>query len=225
MHIRILGSCSGDKALHHPEQLTLDDFRAGPVRVAAREEQLPSLPAVELYTGQQHRPMVVGMETLREAGHSVQLSIVSAGYGLVEERRPLAPYEATFSSMGRRELRAWANQLGIPGDVVAFLAQPADLAVVLLGDPYLRACRLGGEAVLGGPTLFVCGQGGSKLLPDHPLAIPVIHGLSDTRRFRSALVGLKGVLFRLLAQALVDDPSWLARAAEPDLLDALARRL
>ncbi len=220
MLIRALGSCSGDKALHHPDQLLLADFQAGP----AREQDLPSLPAVELYTGQQHRSMVAGIHALREAGHSVELSIVSAGYGLVSERQELAPYEATFSSMGRREQRAWATHLDIPGDVALFLAQPADLAVVLLGDPYLRACQLVKEMVPGAPTLFLCGQGGARLIPDHHLAIPVIHRVSDTKRFRSALVGLKGVLFELLAEALAEDPAWLDRATQPGLVDALAER-
>ena len=60
--------------------------------------------------------------------------------------------------MGEAELRKWAATLGLP---VAFrepVADPYDLALVLLGHDYLDACALDASVKLGGPTLLFCGK-------------------------------------------------------------------
>lgn len=226
MRIVVLTSCTGEKAVHHPGALLLDDFRRGPGHVARRERELGDLlrPAGALYTGRQHQLLLQGVRALREAGDEVELHVLSAGYGVVPEDRLLAPYDATFTGMRRAELRDWARQLGVPGDARRVLSRPSDLALVLLGDPYLRAVQPGPDLVPGGPTLFLCGAGAARTLPDHPRVRPVVHALADTRRFSCGLVGLKGEIARRALVLLARDPAALRELTDPsaDVLGRLA---
>ena len=101
----VVTSCTGEKAVSHADQLTLEDFK-NPDRLARKEALLAHLarPAGSLYTGDQHRHLMAGVRLLREKyGHeAARLKIISAGYGLVDEERSLVPYECTFNSMPAR---------------------------------------------------------------------------------------------------------------------------
>ena len=67
MRILILTSCTGEKTVTDPRQLTFQDFRKGAEHVAAREGELAQLltPAEELYTGQQHVRLMRSVRALR----------------------------------------------------------------------------------------------------------------------------------------------------------------
>ena len=74
------------------------------------------LPAEEMYTGQQHLRLMNGVRAAVASDKrncSVVLYILSAGYGLIEGKRSIAPYECTFSGMKRPQLREWADALNL----------------------------------------------------------------------------------------------------------------
>lgn len=76
-----------------PNALAQADFAAGPAHLASRELGLPAIPAEDLYAGLQHIRLMGGIRAVRahpERGWSVDLHILSAGYGLVPANRPLA---------------------------------------------------------------------------------------------------------------------------------------
>lgn len=200
MRIVIITSCTGQKAVGSPNSLTSDDFRRGQQHVRMREEELAHLmrPAAEIYTGQQHIRLMRGIDTVTSKAPSngsppeIDLWILSAGYGLVPADRRLAPYECTFADMKARELRKWADMLNVPADIRKELAKPYDLALLLLGDKYLRACDLDGSVRLGGPTIALCGNASAKRLPRLEGLRPVILSKPEARRFSCGLVALKG---------------------------------
>src|SRR4051812_10054975 len=92
------------------------------------------VPAEKLYCGQHHVRLMRGVAAARAAGLDVELSIVSAGHGIVAGRRRLAPYERTFQGMAGGARRELAHALAIPATVRRVLRRPADLHVVLLGE-------------------------------------------------------------------------------------------
>jgi len=228
MRILVISSCTGEKAVHRADQLTLDDFRQGPAYAAERERALADLltPAEALYTGLHHQRLMAGVRELRERAPDIRLDlhILSAGYGLVPADRRLAPYEATFSGMGTRALRAWADQLEVPASVRGLLAEPYDLALVLLGNEYLDACRLGDDVRLGGPTLLICGVNMAKTLPRLPRLRPLALSNAEAKRFSCALIGLKGELAARILKRLADGPALAKRLFDParSPLDILA---
>ncbi len=138
----VISSCTGEKRFHPENQLVQSDFPNAKT-LRRREKELAdfSLPACEMYTGMQHLRLMEGIAALRAAGIPVDLSIVSAGYGLISEKRKIAPYEVTFNTMKGPEVDEWAIRLGIHDDLIRTL-EGYDLVFVLLGDKYLRAAAL-----------------------------------------------------------------------------------
>lgn len=195
MKVLVITSCTGEKAFNLENQLVLRDFQLGPAHVAEREVELRDylLPARKLYTGLQHQRLMRGVEALATK-IDLELRILSAGYGLVEGDRELAPYETTFATMKPAEIKAWSNVLGVPQAIREALANPFDLCLVLLGDDYLAACQLDSSVTLGGPTILFCGKAAEKKLPDLAGLNKVILSNADAKRFSCGLVGIKGEL-------------------------------
>jgi hypothetical protein len=215
----VVTSCTGEKAVDHPDRLTLADFRRGPAHVAAREAGLAASlrRARDLYTGQQHVRLMRGLAAV--GGRiDVTVHVLSAGYGLVPADRELAPYEATFQGMGAPDLRRWADTLGIPQAFRNALAGPFDLALVLLGDRYLDACALARPFQPGGPMVVFCGPRAQARLPRAPGIVTVALSNDEARRFGCPLVSLKGELGARLLRQVAADPGVagrLARGADP----------
>lgn len=196
MKITIITSCTGDKSVQHERQITLEDFKQGEHHVRAREQELASVlvPAEDLYSGMQHVRLMRGVTAARKAGIDVELKILSAGYGLVDAKRMLVPYEATFSTMKKKELREWADVLQIPQSIRESLKQSSDLTLILLGDEYLEACAFDNGVQLGGPTILFCGKAALKKLPKLENLRLIQLANADATRFSCGLIGLKGEL-------------------------------
>jgi hypothetical protein len=229
VRVVVISSCTGEKAVTSPEALTLADFGRGQNHVAEREADLRDqmLTAEQLYTGQQHVRLMRGVHRVRESANAtpkidLDLWIVSAGYGLVPAKQELAPYEATFSGMGKPAVRKWASQLGVPDAFRRLIKEPYDLGLILLGDDYLDACALDSTVELGGPTLLFCGSRAQRRLPDLDglRSVPLTN--VEARRFSCGLVALKGELAaRLLDNLASDTESLSALFTATDVLEEL----
>ena len=216
--ILIVTSCTGEKSVEDKRALTLADFRRGSEHVARRERELADLltPAEDLYSGQQHVRLMRGVRALRQSnGFTVDLWVLSAGYGLVPASRRLAPYEATFQGMKSAELRRWADALNVPADIRRVLAGEYDLALVLLGDEYLKACAFGADVQLDGLTLLFCGANTANRLPRMANLRPVVLSTPEATRFSCGLVGLKGEVGARLLTQLEETPSLIAQLRDP----------
>lgn len=201
MKIQVITQCTGKKAVSCPNQLTLEDFRKGFAHVSAREAQLREfvLPAEEMYTGEQHVRLMKGVKAARQSGITVETWIVSAGYGLVPGNARIAPYEATFNDLSKKEGRDWAKTLSISSNVKDVLSEPADLAIVLLGERYLDVCDLASVTDLGARTFGVCGT--ASVAQFSPRFHLIRHEQSWTSKMRVGMVGLKGEIARRILEA------------------------
>jgi hypothetical protein len=230
MRILTITSCTGEKAVDHPDQLTLRDFQAGAKHVTQREKELKDLcrTAGEIYTGEQHVRLMRGVEAFRagQKNDPVELHVLSAGYGVIPESRVVAPYETTFATMKTKELRDWADALKVPMDFRKTVAAKHDLGLILLGDNYVQACAVDASIKFGGPTLLFCGTGMAKKLPNlkNVRVVPISN--PEAKRFSCGLVGLKGELAARLLKGIADDPAVLSRLMDPkfDLLTWLEKQ-
>jgi hypothetical protein len=168
-----------------------------------------ALLAEELYAGQQHRRLMLGVDAYRTAGQPggpLELHILSAAHGVVAGDASLRSYNVSFAGMSRQALRRRAARLGIPEAVAELLGVRRRLAVLLLGDDYLRAAELSSAMELGAPTLVFTSPNGATRLPAihglHPIAL----SNSDARRFSCGLVALKGDLAARLLIRLAHNP-------------------
>lgn len=212
--ILVVTSCTGEKLYKPSNQLKLEDFK-DINRLQSCFEQLSEFaaPAGKMYTGQQHLQVMEGVHILREnlGRTSVDLLILSAGYGLIPESKTIVPYEVTFNTMKVHEIDEWAQFLGIhqafEEAIIGY-----DLVFMLLGENYLRALSL---PVLTQPsqTLIFLASHGSKNYIQSSEANTFILPLSnaDAKRFGYGLVGLKGFIFKKFASIAAREPDWLQR--------------
>ena len=227
VHISILTSCTSKKAITCKNPITAEDFDQGTAHVQKREKTLAeyTLPAGQMYVGQQHQHLMQGVRALRRKRPEIEVDvkIISAGYGLISEDRPIAPYERAFSNIGKKGVRALADRLNIPQDARRFLACTTDMILVLLGSKYVQAIDPDDTLTFGGPALLFCSREAERAFPDKERVKKVIVTRSTAKRFSEGLVWLKGYLARRLLLRMIEQPGATEEALRPevDVLDML----
>ncbi len=201
--ILVITSCTGDKATVGHPGLQLSDFQ-DPERLKRGEEILHDLmrPAGLMYTGQQHVCAMNGVRLLRRAlgADAVKICILSAGYGVIDENRLIAPYDVTFSGMPRSEARRWAHQIGAADGIRT--RQPGhDLVIVLLGSLYLEAVDPPLPMVDGQRVIYFA-KATERGRLTRSGGVLVLAGARESTRYRMGLIGLKGRMLELFAQAV-----------------------
>jgi hypothetical protein len=190
--ILVLSSCTAAKAL---------------------QGSFSAVAAEDLYTGQQHRRLMRGVGAYRASSQAtgpLDLQILSAGHGVVAGGESLRSYNTSFSGMRQQQLRRHADRLGIPESVSQLLRVPRRLALLLLGDDYLRAAQLSPKAELGAPAIVFTSPKSASRLPKIPGLHPIALDNRDARRFSCGLVALKGDLAaRLLIRIAHSPEAWM----------------
>lgn len=175
-------------------------------------------PAGQLYTGRQHQQLMQGVTLLREMfGHDVvDVKIISAGFGVVDETQPLPPYNVTFADQSTANILAIAQRLHIPQVMSEVMTNEYDCAFFLLGENYLLSLGLPFAQPPRFPCLFLAGPSSRKKVPRRSPYFFVRVGQDDSIAFSYNLVGLKGHLVKLFAEQLVTP----LPQTPPDVLDA-----
>ena len=153
----IITSCTGEKRFKPGNQLVQEDFR-GSKKLYIKELQLKEYmtTAEDMYTGMQHLRLMEGVKVLRDkyGSNIVDVSIVSAGYGLISENKEIVPYGVTFNTMSPKEIINWSRMLGI-NEAISAAIQGYDL-ILFLGDKYLRALELPIQTMKNQRLIFCC---------------------------------------------------------------------
>ena len=194
----VVSSCSAIKRYQPPRLPGIDDL-ADPQRRAKVEERLAryALPAREQYSGRQHRAVVRSVDRLRAAGATVDLVIVSAGYGIVDEHQSIVPYDARFAGLSKTVSLRRARQLGTNAALRTRL--PAyDVALFLLSDAYLSAIEAPFAAA---PLELYLASSHCTLHGTGVVHIPV--GVEAARRLGDASRTAKGTLFSRFTDAIL----------------------
>jgi hypothetical protein len=190
--ILVIGSCTNKKnatgfrsVLSRPE---VDGLRlSGQLGSAS----LNGRPARDLYTGQQHRQMIDGVDIWRKqyGADSCTVKIVSAAYGLVDEDQPLLPYEVTFNEKGVNA-RGRGRDLGIASSIQENL-RGFSIVFFLLGKEYLKSVHSPIVPSVDQKLVFFAPPG-AQLPTRNPILIPTISAGSGN-------IAIKGRSFKWLA--------------------------
>ena len=225
MKVCVITTCTGEKAKTVDSLITLDEFRQGKEKVTEREKELADflVSAEEMYTGQQHVRLMRGVEAIGR--DKVALHILSAGYGFLPADQKIAPYEATFQGMRKKELREWADQLEVPEDFREILKVPCDLTLVLLGDDYLQACALDNDLAFPSPTLLFCGKGAAKRISPRDNLRVITLSNADAKRFSCPLISLKGEIANRILSSASDDETIIQKLFDESEVDPAAHLL
>lgn len=202
LRILVVTSCTGEKREKTTSPLTQTDFYDA-IRLFNREKELATLatPASQLYTGAQHLQAMEGVNDLRQAlgSQTVDVVILSAGYGLISENRVIVPYEVSFNTMTGQQIDEWSRFLNIHSDLEQTI-QHYDLIFVLLGENYIRSLSLPIEVTPEQTFVFLTSQGSLRYvdrLEAKKFAFPLSN--VEAKHYRYGLVGLKGFLFKKFA--------------------------
>ena len=211
--ILVVTSCTKDKVIPplgpNLHQLTPDQLwdEQDDDRVTRKFGELDEyrVPAGQLYRGRQHRQLMQGVELLRQTfGHTVvDVKIISAGFGLVNEEQPIPPYNATFADLPSSKILTISQRLCIPQKIGALMLDSYDCAFFLLGDNYLLSIDLPFSQRPDFPCLFLAGPSSHRRIPRRVPYYFVRVGQDDSIAFSYNLVGLKGQLFKLFTEQIV----------------------
>ena len=226
MRILVITSCTGRKKHKPPNQLKYEDF-ASLERLRQRTVELKDfkVPAAEMYTGQQHRYLMAGLKEVRKVhkAPTVDLHIISAGYGLLAEDDIIVPYNVTFSGLKKGELLARSNSLQLHKRIET-LSVNYHLVFFLLGAEYVRALQLPFEIPDTVLQIFLLGTGYRKLIPPNAHFVPA--GGDLARELGVMGVALKGFVFKKICECVCRDGLQVFEKImrDPQLIPDIARR-
>ncbi|MEH7238846.1 tRNA-guanine transglycosylase DpdA [Bacillus sp. JJ1562] len=208
----VITSCTGEKVFKPENQLIQSDF-IEKKQIDKKEAMLHEYKATagKMYTGMQHVRLMEGVESLRShyGRDIVDVSILSAGYGLIDEERVIVPYEVTFNNMNAKQVIDWSNFLDINRSV-SDMIKGYDLVFFLLGDKYLKSVQLPlPETTPGQKLIFLASKTSKSAIPNYEPYHFVEVGQEDAKEFSYGLIALKGYLFKLLTNELNNDISLL----------------
>ena len=138
MRILVIGSCGKKKLIQSTQAPTCDDLGSiADIRKWRKKLGCTSIRARELYTGNQNRELVKGVDLLRRIEKTeIQFSILSAGFGLVDENDMIPSYDCSFTGMRKSQIQERAEWLNISSDFKELLATGFDLVYLALSMNY-----------------------------------------------------------------------------------------
>ena len=201
MRILVVGSCSKKKLNQSVTSPTCKDLASiEDIKTWREKSCYPSTRVRDLYTGNQNRELVNGVDLLRQIEKTeVKLFVISAGFGLVEEKDTLPPYDCSFSGMKKFQIQERAEWMKIPLDFEELLESEFDLVYLAVGKKYFLT--LGEEWKSKSKSTII---GFNQDLPDAtglsvPSAHKIVSAFSRNGHKIHGVTGFKGDLLRILA--------------------------
>lgn len=196
--IVVVTTCSARKRCQLPDAPGFDELADDQRRASAfRRFAHLAMPARDLYTGQHHQSVMRTVERLRQAWPStrVEVIVVSAGYGVIDESDLIIPYDASFAGLAPTIARERARRLGIRqrlqsrlGDHEAALLLLSEVYLSVLDPPLMQArC----EIYFASPMVGLAGAG----------VVHVPAGRDEARRLGIAPRMVRASLFERFVEA------------------------
>ncbi|MXV76360.1 hypothetical protein F4Z99_19075 [Candidatus Poribacteria bacterium] len=205
MKMLVISPCSStQKHSELPNRLEPADFTSSE-RLARRIKELDKYkePAAEMYEGREHEEIMEGLRKIRNCygREVVDLSIISTGYGLIDECCTIVPYDVpnntspVLNGVGRGKLHQDVEKL----------IKDYDLVFFLLGETYVRALQLPfnvPDTVTQVFLIFTRTTGYRSLIPECLQNCEAIE--LHAHEFRSGYTA-KGLVFKKLCEAACRD--------------------
>ena len=201
LRILVIGSCGKKKSIQSTDAPTCNNLASiDDIREWRKKLGSTSIQARELYIGNQNRELVKGVDLLRRIEKTeIKFSILSAGFGLVEENDMIPPYDCSFTGMRKSQIQERAEWLNISSDFEELLATGFDLVYLALGKKYFLT--LGNDWKNKAETMIL---GFNRALSEGkllciPSAHDIVKAFSQNGHKIHGITGFKGDLLRILA--------------------------
>ncbi len=206
MRTLVITPCSAKKRGDVPHPATVLDL-GDPERRRPAEARLTAFAcsAAEMYTGEHHRRVMKGLrEVWREHGReTLDVSILSAGYGLLDADDVIIPYDVTFDQFDQTTLASWLVHLQLRNRAIA-LVREYDLVFYLLTGRYLDVLNLPLAVPDRVQQIVLADQESLAAMPAVPNLHPLVAaGNEAARRWHVKAPHVCGFLFGRLCQQVV----------------------
>ena len=205
LRILVIGSCGKKKLNQSTISPTCEDLASiDDIRIWREKSSYLTARVRDLYTGNQNRELVKGVDLLRQIENiEVKFSIISAGFGLVGENDSLPTYDCSFSSMKKSQIQDRAEWLDIPSDFEKLITSGYDLVYLALGKNYFLT--LGDEWKNTSRTTIIgfdrrLSEGSMLCIPS---AHEIVSSFSQNGHKIHGITGFKGDLLRILASHIL----------------------
>lgn len=213
MKICVITSCTGEKKYSPSNKLIREDFFQQETLITRSNELKEyAQKACDMYIGAQHINLMEGYNLLKLAlkYNSLDLYILSAGYGVIPFDKIIVPYNVSFNDFSDKEIKDWSRFLHVHRDLNK-LVNKYDLVFFLLGDKYLKACELPLELTNSSTKLiFFSSSVSKKVLPYYEPYYKIKAGLEEAKDYSYGLIGLKGYLFKLLCKEIKENENLIS---------------
>lgn len=229
MRVLVVGSCGKKKSSNSSKQPKCKDIdKKHDINYWKKQLSSDCVKARDMYTGPQSAELVKAVDLLRTIpGVGVQLVIISAGFGTLQEDDLVPPYDCSFTSMKMTELRKQVEKLQIKESFIKLMENDFDLIYLALGKRYSIALGNDALSMLETPTVAFHIQN-SGYLNRIPCNADTVKSFSRRGHKIHGVVGFKGDLLRVLAQYALEtgNPrSEVRKWADPTYLQTLICRL
>ena len=129
----------------------------------------------------------------------VDLSIISAGFGILKETELVPPYECTFAGLSKSKIQDRSESLEIGSDFEQIALEPYDLYYLALGKDYFTAINGNRVKSVSGTVIQFVERSLGK---DHvwlPSGNKTVKAFSVNGHKVHGAAGFKGDLLRILA--------------------------
>jgi hypothetical protein len=217
MRTCVIVPCTAEKRGDVPDPALAIDL-ADPVRRVVAEERLAAYacPAMYMYAGAHHSLVMSGLDAVWErwGRETLDLAILSAGYGLLPANEVIIPYDVSLNEFEGPELDDWLARLRV-SERAAELVREYDLAFYLLHGRYLDALGLPLSECQSVQQTVLTAQEDLARVPDSPEFQPIVaHGGRAAQRWHVKAPQVRGFLFqRLCMQVAQHGPEvleWLS---------------
>ena len=200
MRVLVVGSCGKRKLHNSPRQpgcQDIDHIRG--VSYWKKELLENCAPARDMYTGPQSIELIKAVDLLRTiANVEVHLSIISAGFGVLQEHDLVPPYDCSFTNMKMVEVKKRSEELELQSSFTSLVNSSFDLVYLALGKQYLAALGTAALTTIRTPTIVFHGQDSDHLI-QVPCSTKTVKAFSECGHTIHGVVGFKSDLLRILA--------------------------
>jgi len=198
MRTLVITPCSAKKRGDVPHPADAADL-ADSERRRQAEARLAAFacPAAQLCTGKHHRLVMSGLQDVWErwGRETIDLSILSAGYGLLGADEVIVPHDVTFDQFDQETLARQVDDLQLSGQATELVRQ-YDLVFYLLGGRYLDVLGLPLDVPERVQQIVLTDRESLALLPTVPNLHPVVAaGNEAARRWHIKAAHVCGFLF------------------------------
>lgn len=198
MRTLVITPCSAKKRFDTAQPATAADL-ADPERRRQAEARLTAFacPAAEMYTGSHHRLVMSSLQDVWATWgrETIDLSILSAGYGLLDSDEEIIPYDVTFNQFDHETLARQVAALQLP-ERATERVRGFDLVFYLLGGRYLEVLGLPLDVPDEIQQIVLTDRESLDLLPAVPNLHPfVAAGNEAARRWHVKAPQVCGFLF------------------------------